>query len=90
MNLFLLLFKIQSLLFLLMKVSLLLKYFLFVKYRDSDWKAHHLIYFPESELIVSKSYSCVKAKKIQNILSSSFIHLVLLVVLTRLVIKMFF
>lgn len=89
MNLFLLLFKMQSLFFIFMKVSLLLKYFIFVKYRSGDWKAQHLIYFPENEIVLSKTYTCVKAKKIQNTLSTSFIHLTILLMLTRLIMKIF-
>ena len=87
MNLFILLFKLQSLLFILMKVSLLLKYFVFLKYKSGDWKAQHLIYFPENEIILSKTYTCVKAKKLQNTLSTSFIHLVILMALTRMIMK---
>lgn len=89
MNVFLLLFKIQSLFFILMKVSLLLKYYLFVKYRSGDWKAHHLIYFPENDIVLSKTYTCVKAKKIQNTLSTAFIHLTLLVIITKMIMKAF-
>ena len=88
MNWFLLLFKAQALFFILMKVSLLTKYFLFVKYRSADWKTQHLIFFPENEIILSKSLSCVKAKKLQNLLSTSFVHLTLLLVLVRLAIKL--
>lgn len=89
MNIFLLLFKLQSLFFILLKVSLLLKYFLFVKYRTSEWKAEHLIYFPEDNIVLSRSYTCVKAKKLQNTLSTSFIHITILLVLVRLVMKCF-
>ena len=90
MNWLLLLFKVQALFFILMKVSLLTKYFLFVKYRASDWKAHHLIFFPENEIVFSKSLTCVKAKKIQNLLSTSFVHLTLLVVIVRLAMKLLY
>lgn len=90
MNWLSLLFKAQALLFILMKVSLLIKYFLFVKYRSADWKAHHLIFFPENEIIFSKSLNCVKAKKTQNLLSNAFVHFLLLVIITRLAIKVLY
>ena len=90
MNWLLLLFKAQAVFFILMKVSLLTKYFLFVKYRAADWKAHHLIFFPENEIVLSKSLTCVKAKKIQNLLSTSFVHLTLLVVIVRLAMKLLY
>lgn len=83
MSLYLVLFKIQCLFFVLMKVSLLLKYFAFVKYRSSDWKAEHLIYFPANEIVYSKTLTCAKAKKIQNDLSLSFLHMVILVIFVR-------
>lgn len=83
MSLYFVLFKIQCLFFVLMKVSLLLKYFAFVKYRSSDWKAHHMIFFPPNEIVYSKSLNCAKAKKIQNDLSLSFLHMIILVVLVR-------
>ncbi len=85
MNYYFLLFKMQCLCFVLMKVSLLLKYFLFVKYRSGDWKAEHLIYFPVNEIVYSKTLTCAKAKKLQNHLSTSFVHLVVWAVFTRLV-----
>lgn len=88
MNWILLLFKAQAVFFILMKVSLLMKYFLFVKYRSADWKAQHLIFFPENEIVFSKSLTCVKAKKMQNLLSTSFVHLVLLLVIVRLAMKL--
>lgn len=88
MNWLLFFFKAQCVCFLLMKVSLLLKYFMFVKFRSEDWKARHLIFFPEAEIIFSKSLTCVKAKKIQNVLSTSFAQLMIMVVLIRLVMKL--
>ncbi len=88
MNWLLLLFKVQSLFFILMKVSLLMKYFLFVKYRSADWKAQHLIFFPENEIILSKSLTCVKAKKMQNFLSTTFVHLTLLLIVVRMAMKL--
>ena len=87
MNYYLLFFKLQGLLLILMKVSLLLKYFFFVKYRAEDWKAVHLIYFPENEIIMSKNFAAVKAKKMQNTLSTSFIFMALVVMFLRAVIK---
>ena len=83
MNFYLILFKFQCLFFILMKVSLLLKYFIFVKYRSHDWKAQHLIYFPANEIICSKTLTCAKAKKLQNSLSTSFAHLIILIVLVQ-------
>jgi len=80
---FTLLFKTQATLLILTKVFLLLKYFLFVKYRTSEWKAFHLIYFPQNEILFSKSYQCVKAKKLQNVLSMSIANAILLVAVVR-------
>lgn len=88
MNWLLLLFKVQALFFILMKVSLLMKYFLFVKYRSADWKAQHLIFFPENEIILSKSLTSVKAKKMQNFLSTTFVHLTLLLIVVRMAMKL--
>lgn len=88
MNWLLLLFKVQALSFILMKVSLLMKYFLFVKYRSADWKAQHLIFFPENEIFLSKSVTSVKAKKMQNFLSTTFVHLTLLLIVVRMAMKL--
>ena len=87
MNYYLLFFKLQGLFLILMKVSLLLKYFFFVKYRSEDWKALHLIYFPENDIITSKNFAAVKAKKIQNTLSSSFVYMALAVMFFRAIMK---
>lgn len=89
MNWLLILFKVQSLFFILLKVSLLLKYFLFIKYRSGDWKASHLLYYPENDIVLSKNFTVVKAKKFQNYLSTAFVHLIVLVILIRLMMKAF-
>ncbi len=87
MNYYLLFLKLQGLFFILMKVCLLLKYFFFVKYRSEDWKALHLIYFPENNIIMSKDFAAVKAKKMQNTLSSFFVYMALAVMFRRAILK---
>ena len=82
-QLFILLFKAQALFLILVKVCLLLKYFLYMKYKRSDWKARHLIYFPADEIVFSKSMQCVMAKRVQNILSVSIIHLGIAAIIIR-------
>lgn len=82
-QLYMFLFKAQALFLILTKVCLLLKYFTYMKYKKSDWKAVHLIYFPANEIIYSKSMQCVKAKTVQNFLTLSFLHLSIAAILIR-------
>jgi hypothetical protein len=89
-HLFTMLFKVQATFLILIKVFLLLKYFMFVKFRTSEWKASHLIYFPANEIIFSKSYSCVKAKKMQNNLSFLIANSILIVAVVRMFMKVLF
>ncbi|GEM_PF-3215957 len=87
MSTYLVLFKIQSLLFILMKVALLLKYFFFVKHRGSDWKAYHMIYFPTQQIQLSRTVTCAKAKKLQNILSTCLLQMFVMALLIRLTVS---
>lgn len=87
---FLLLLKGHILVLLLLKISLLLKYFLFLKYKSPDWKVHHLVYFAEKDIIFSENYRSAKVKKLQNSLSLSIIHFVLLIILIRFSLAIFF
>ena len=86
--LFLVLVKGHAVFLLLIKISLLLKYFLFMKYKSPEWKVHHLVYIAESDIIFS-DYRMVKVKKLQNSLSFSIVHLIALVMLIRLTIMIF-
>ena len=66
--------KVGSTVLLLVKVVILLKYFMFMKYRTSDWRAFHFIYFSAKEIKASDEGS-IKVKRIQNQLSIAFIIL---------------
>ncbi len=82
-ELFQALFKVQALCFTLMKVAVLLKYALFLRYKTHEWKAEHLIFFPRKEIIYSGSDQCVKVKKAQNFLSILVLLLILSVIATK-------
>lgn len=82
-EIFLSLFKVQATCLILIKVVLLLKYFLFVRYKNSEWRALHLIYFPSREIIASSTESGAKVKKAQNMLTIAFVILNIAVVFIR-------
>jgi len=66
--------RLEPVSFLLMKVILLVKYFLFVRYRDISWTISELFYYSKKQLQVDPS----PAKKIQNHLTLIFVILVLI------------
>jgi hypothetical protein len=74
-EIFLTLFKIKAVLLILVKVAILLKYFLFIRYRTSEWRPVHFIYFPGKEITASFSAQCIKVKKTQNLLTVIFVLL---------------
>jgi hypothetical protein len=74
-----LIFRAIATSFILMKVVLLLKLALFFRYKTSQWKAEHIVYFPSKDIFGSDEHEA-KVKRTQNHLSILFIVLVLLVV----------
>ncbi|TDH20028.1 hypothetical protein EXU57_21580 [Segetibacter sp. 3557_3] len=82
-TLFTVLFKVQAVSLMMMKVILLAKYFVFAKYKSPNWKAVHMIYFPPAEIHYSNSMESAKAKLVQNHLSINFGLLMLAVFLIR-------
>jgi hypothetical protein len=55
-----------------------------MKYKDVDWKAHHLIYFASEDIEYTGCSKAANIKKLQNSLSVSIIHFAILVVLIKL------
>ena len=82
-DIFLMLFKIKAVSLILVKVVLLLKYFLFMQYRTSEWRPAHFIYFPGDAISSSFTAQCVKVKKTQNMLTIIFVLLNLSIVFIK-------
>ncbi|MDB5247748.1 MAG: hypothetical protein JWQ40_2142 [Segetibacter sp.] len=82
-DIFLSLFKVQATFLILVKVVLLLKYFMFVKYKTNEWRAIHLIYFPNKDIMSSSTLVGAKVKKTQNQLTIAFVLLNIGIVFIR-------
>ncbi len=82
--------KSHTIVLILIKISLLLKYFLFIKYKQADWKLQHMVFFAENDIVCSSCFKQAKIKKLQNSLSLAIIHLALIVILIRIIISIFF
>lgn len=80
---FVLLFRLQAVAFLLMKVSILLKYFMFIKFNSGEWGVAHLIYFPRREITITTCQQTARVKRIQNQLSVILLVLTISVVCIR-------
>jgi hypothetical protein len=61
-----------------------------MKYKETDWKVQHIVYFAERDILFSSCLKLVQAKKMQNSLSITIAHLALMVVLIRLTVALFY
>jgi hypothetical protein len=68
-----------------LKVIILLKYFLYVKYSTTEWKAEHIVYFPSREIVHSECPTDIKVKKSQNRLSILFCACLVSIILIRMI-----
>lgn len=59
--------------FILVKMLIIFKYFIFMKYRTSAWKAVHFIYFPTAHIGMQEYDNSRKIKRLQNHLTMLFI-----------------
>jgi hypothetical protein len=71
--------RVPDICLILMKVALLLKLALFMRYKTSEWKVEHIVFFPRKDIYESDEQDS-KVKKAQNNLTVVFVVLVLLVV----------
>lgn len=65
--------KYLPVLFVLVKVLIILKYFLFIKYRTSAWRAVHFVYFPSSHIGMQEYDNSHNIKRMQNHLTILFV-----------------